>query len=93
MREIRTYGSVRGVEIYVYSTAHTQARDRIHRIGQKNSCLYIYLVARATIDEELVQVLQRKKGLQDAIYALVRNKAKKQGHPIHKKAVSERVDV
>lgn len=54
--------------------AHTQARDRIHRIGQKNSCLYIYLIARDTIDVELIQVLQKKKGLQDAVYAIVRNK-------------------
>lgn len=60
--------------------AHTQARDRVHRIGQKKSCLYIYLIARDTIDEELLQVLQRKKGLQEAVYALVRNKTKKSGH-------------
>ncbi len=60
--------------------AHAQARDRIHRIGQKNNCLYIYLVARETIDEELIKVLQRKQGLQDAVYALVRNKTKKSGH-------------
>ena len=60
--------------------AHTQARDRIHRIGQKNSCLYIYIVARDTIDGELIQVLQKKKGLQDAVYAIVRNKFKKSRH-------------
>ncbi len=60
--------------------AHAQARDRIHRIGQKNSCLYIYIVARDTIDGELMKVLQRKQGLQDTVYALVRNKTKKSGH-------------
>lgn len=60
--------------------AHAQARDRIHRIGQRNSCLYIYIVARETIDEELVKVLQKKQGLQDAVYAIVRNKTKKSGH-------------
>ncbi|HRZ15787.1 MAG TPA: DEAD/DEAH box helicase [Candidatus Omnitrophota bacterium] len=60
--------------------AHAQARDRIHRIGQRNSCLYIYMVARETIDEELVKVLQKKQGLQDAVYAIVRNKTKKSGH-------------
>jgi SNF2 family DNA or RNA helicase len=60
--------------------AHAQARDRIHRIGQRNSCLYIYMVARETIDQELVKVLQKKQGLQDAVYAIVRNKTKKSGH-------------
>ena len=64
---------------YSYES-HAQARDRVHRIGQKKSCLYLYIVARDTIDEELMKVLQRKKGLQEAVYALVRNKTKKSGH-------------
>ena len=54
--------------------AHSQARDRIHRIGQKNSCLYIYISAKDSIDEELLKVLQKKQNLQDAVYAIVRNK-------------------
>lgn len=57
--------------------AHAQARDRIHRIGQTASCLYVYLVATNSIDEELLQVLQRKKSLQDVVYGIVRNKAKR----------------
>lgn len=60
--------------------AHAQARDRIHRIGQKNNCLYIYMIATGTIDEQLLLVLQRKKGLQDAVYAIVRNKFQKTRH-------------
>lgn len=54
--------------------AHSQARDRIHRIGQKNSCLYIYIIAKDSIDEELLNVLQKKQDLQDVVYAIVRNK-------------------
>ncbi|MCA9052150.1 MAG: hypothetical protein KDA89_25615, partial [Planctomycetaceae bacterium] len=57
--------------------AHAQARDRIHRIGQTASCLYIYLLAQESIDGELLKVLQRKQSLQDMVYGLVRNKAKR----------------
>jgi SNF2 family DNA or RNA helicase len=57
--------------------AHAQARDRIHRIGQKSSCLYIYLVATNSIDEELIQVLHRKKSLQDVVYGIVRKKTQR----------------
>jgi SNF2 family DNA or RNA helicase len=60
--------------------AHAQARDRIHRIGQKNNCLYIYMIATGTIDEQLLLVLQKKKGLQDAVYSIVRNKFQKTRH-------------
>lgn len=77
---------------YSYET-HAQARDRIHRIGQKKSCLYIYIVAQDTIDEELLKVLNRKQSLQEAVYALVRDKAKKQGHGIHKKALPGCMDL
>lgn len=77
---------------YSYET-HTQARDRIHRIGQNKSCLYIYIVAQDTIDEELLKVLNRKQSLQEAVYALVRDKAKKQGHCVHKKTLPGRVDL
>lgn len=73
---------------YSYET-HAQARDRIHRIGQKSSCLYIYIMAQGTIDEVLLRVLQRKQSLQEAVYALVRDAAKKQGHPVHKKKLSD----
>ncbi len=61
---------------YSFET-HAQARDRIHRIGQKKSCLYIYIMAQGTIDEALLRVLQRKQSLQEAVYALVRDAAKK----------------
>jgi SNF2 family DNA or RNA helicase len=77
---------------YSYET-HIQARDRIHRIGQHKSCLYIYIVAQGTIDEELLKVLNRKQSLQEAVYALVRDKAKKQGHSVRKKALPGSMDV
>ena len=37
-----------------------QAEDRVHRIGQENSVLVQYLVARGTIDEVLWRMLCTK---------------------------------
>ncbi|MDH7566807.1 MAG: C-terminal helicase domain-containing protein [Clostridiales bacterium] len=40
---------------------YSQARARIHRIGQRNTCTYIHLVAKGTIDEKVLKALQRKE--------------------------------
>lgn len=40
---------------------YSQARARIHRIGQRNTCTYIHLVAKDTIDEKVLKTLQRKE--------------------------------
>ena len=40
-----------------------QAQDRIHRIGQKNACHYIYLVADKTVDGKVLQSLRDKTNL------------------------------
>jgi len=50
---------------------YTQARDRIHRISQKKSCLYIHLIAKGTIDEEILAIVQRKKTVQEAVYQII----------------------
>jgi len=39
---------------------YEQSRARIHRIGQKEKCLYIHLVCRGTVDERIMQALQKK---------------------------------
>jgi SNF2 family DNA or RNA helicase len=62
---------------YSYES-HEQARNRIHRISQTNKCLYIYLIAKGTIDEVLMRVLRRKADLQDIIYAIIGNSDQKQ---------------
>ena len=45
----------------------TQAQARIHRIGAKDTCHYIYLVARGTIDEKVMAALQGKVDLAKAL--------------------------
>jgi SNF2 family DNA or RNA helicase len=37
-----------------------QSEDRAHRIGQKNSVLYIDLVAKGTVDEKIIKSLRNK---------------------------------
>lgn len=40
---------------------YSQARARIHRIGQKNNCTYIHLIAKNTVDEHVLKALQHKE--------------------------------
>ena len=42
---------------------YSQARARIHRIGQRNVCQYIHLVAKGTIDETVLKALEQKESL------------------------------
>jgi SNF2 family DNA or RNA helicase len=40
---------------------YAQCRARIHRIGQKNNCTYIHLVAKNTVDQKVLKALQEKR--------------------------------
>lgn len=40
-----------------------QTKARIHRVGQKENCTYIYLVAKGTIDEKVLKALRSKADL------------------------------
>ena len=42
---------------------HEQARARIHRVGQKENCTYIYLTAKGTVDEKVLRALHSKADL------------------------------
>ena len=42
---------------------HEQARARIHRVGQRENCTYIYLVAKGTVDEKVLKALHNKADL------------------------------
>jgi SNF2 family DNA or RNA helicase len=46
---------------------YIQAKARIHRIGQKNKCVYIHLVAKGTIDETVLTALQKKEDIAHSI--------------------------
>jgi SWI/SNF-related matrix-associated actin-dependent regulator 1 of chromatin subfamily A len=46
---------------------HDQAEDRLHRIGQDSAVTAWYLLAPNTIDESMAEVLERKRGLIDAV--------------------------
>jgi len=40
-----------------------QAKARIHRVGQKEPCTYIYLIAKGTVDEKVLKTLREKADL------------------------------
>ena len=37
-----------------------QTKARIHRVGQRMPCTYLYLVARGTVDEKVLAALARR---------------------------------
>lgn len=42
---------------------YAQSKARIHRIGQRNTCTYIHLVVKGTVDEKVLKALERKEDL------------------------------
>jgi SNF2 family DNA or RNA helicase len=42
---------------------HEQAKARIHRVGQRENCTYIYLAAKGTVDEKVLAALRDKADL------------------------------
>jgi SWI/SNF-related matrix-associated actin-dependent regulator 1 of chromatin subfamily A len=46
---------------------HDQAEDRCHRIGQHDAVTAWYLLAAATIDETIAELVQRKRGIIAAV--------------------------
>ena len=40
-----------------------QTKARIHRVGQKKNCTYIYLTAKNTVDEKVLEALRKKADL------------------------------
>lgn len=39
---------------------YEQSRKRIHRYGQKNNCVYYHILARNSVDEEILAICQKK---------------------------------
>ncbi len=47
--------------------ARLQSEDRAHRIGQTKTVIYTDLVARGTVDEQIIRALKSKKELADVV--------------------------
>jgi len=47
-----------------------QAEDRTHRAGQKDTCVYISLVARGTVEERIELLLEEKRKVRDAFRSM-----------------------
>ncbi len=43
-----------------------QSQDRIHRIGQVNTCVYKYLVVKDSVDERIKELLLNKQSISEA---------------------------
>ena len=46
---------------------HDQAEDRLHRIGQHDAVTAWYLLAADTIDETMIELISRKRGIVGAV--------------------------
>jgi SNF2 family DNA or RNA helicase len=51
---------------------YLQAKARIHRIGQVNKCTYIHLLAKGTIDEDILQVLKNKGKMVEVVERMLK---------------------
>lgn len=47
---------------------YSQAKKRIHRLGQKKGCFYYYLIAKGTIDEDIYYCLKNKNDYDTKIF-------------------------
>ncbi len=55
---------------------HNQAMDRAHRIGQTGTVNVYYYIAKGTIEEDIMEVLESKKEIMDQILEGKRDKVK-----------------
>lgn len=58
---------------------YQQARGRIYRNGQRNNCLYIHLIAKNSIDEDVLDIIQNKITAIDIARKYMRSKNESQG--------------
>lgn len=47
---------------------YSQSQDRVHRIGQKDSCNYIHLLCDRTIDKKVIDALRNKQSIATLVY-------------------------
>jgi SNF2 family DNA or RNA helicase len=51
---------------------YEQAKARIHRAGQINKCTYVHLIAKDTIDEQVLKCLREKGDINQIAYEMMR---------------------
>lgn len=51
-----------------------QCRGRTHRNGQKNNCVYIHLLAKDTIDDNILECLRNKEDAVDIVHKFLKGK-------------------
>ena len=47
-----------------------QAKKRIHRIGQTNTCFYYILICRNSVEEQILQTLEERKDFTDELFKI-----------------------
>lgn len=52
---------------------YEQAKARIHRVGQRNPCTYIHLIAKDTVDEKVLTALRNKADLAKVLVDVYRS--------------------
>ena len=45
-----------------------QSKKRIHRIGQKNTCIYYYLITENSIEEKIFETLKQRRDYTDELF-------------------------
>lgn len=45
-----------------------QSKKRIHRIGQKSTCFYYYLICRGSVEERIYEVLKQRKDYTEQLF-------------------------
>ena len=65
-------GLYKSSEAFFYSTSYAyddwrQAKDRLHRQGQKSKVIYRHLLAKNTVDEDILESLKEKKSFEDIV--------------------------
>ena len=45
-----------------------QSKKRIHRIGQKKSCFYYYLISDSTVDEDILKTLKERRDFTNKLF-------------------------
>lgn len=73
---IESSNSVYYSQGYSFET-YAQSTDRIHRIGQKDSCNYIHLLCEKTVDLEVIDALQQKGAMAQLINDMVKAEEKR----------------